>query len=215
MPSRSPPPRPHSPAVCRSKASAASGVKLPSVEPGKQTTRRAAASRHVGRPSGRVKSAHSGSTSMSGYSSPSRQRRAAQVLARDVDGHVTGQVAQPVEEAPGLEAAATAILDEQATRPQQFGHLRRVPLHDAELGAGRVIFIQFCDLLEQRRADLVVEVLARQFLLRGAQTAEYVGTELPLGSFEDVGRGKLLDDVDHVGSLARPMPMNCQRASGE
>ena len=53
------------------------------------------------------------------------------MLARDVDGHVAGRVAQPVEEAPGLDAAAAAVLDEQATRPQQPGHLRRVPLHDA------------------------------------------------------------------------------------
>ena len=143
-----------------------------------------------------------------------RPGRAAQVLARDVDGHVTGRVAQLVEEAPGLEAAATAILDEQATRPQQPGHLRRVPLHDAKLGARRVILLQLRDLLEQGRADLVVEVLARQFLLRGTQAAEHVGTELPRGIIEDVGRRQLRDGVDHASSLARRMPLNCQRASG-
>jgi hypothetical protein len=136
------------------------------------------------------------------------------VLARDVDGHVTGRLAQPVEEAPGLEAAATAIFDEQATRPLQPGHLRRMPLHDAKLGPGRIILLQLRDLLEQGRADLVVEVLARQFLLRGAQAAENVGTELPRGSCENVGRRQLLDDVDHASSLARRIPLNCQRASG-
>src|SRR4051794_23200021 len=121
-----------------------------------------------------------------------RLGRAAQVFARDVDGHVTGRVGQPVEEAPGLEAAATAILDEKATWAQQRGHLRGVPLHDAKLGARWVILLQLRNLLEQSRAGLVVEVLARQFLLRGAQTAEHVGPELLRGSFEDADRGQLM-----------------------
>ena len=77
-----------------------------------------------------------------------RPSRAAQVLARDVDGHVAGRVAQMVEEAPSLDAAAAAILDEQATWSQQPGHLRRVLLHDGKLRARRVILVQIRDLLE-------------------------------------------------------------------
>ena len=66
-----------------------------------------------------------------------------------------------VEQEPGLDATATAILDEEAIRTQQPGHLCGVPLHDAKFGTSRVILLQLGDLLKHRPgADLVVEVLA-------------------------------------------------------
>src|SRR5436309_3453797 len=137
-----------------------------------------------------------------------------QVFARNVDGHVAGRFAQLVEQESGLEAAAAAILDEETTRPQQFSHLCRVPFHDAKLGACWIILVQLRDLFEQGRANLVVKVLARQFLLCGTQATDYVVSELPRIRFEDLSSRQLRDGVDHSSSLAKRMPLNCQRASG-
>ena len=195
MPSRSPPSRPHS--TCRLS------------QQGERRLRGEVAERRAGE----VNHPSSGSVPARGQAQRPREvgaqrqhldvrvflaqrpGRAAQVLTRDVDGHVTGRVAQPVEEVPGLEAAAAAILDEKATWPQQPGHLRPVALHDAKLGTRRVILLQLRDLLEQGRAGLVVEVLARQFFLRGGPTAQHVGTELPRGSLEDIGTRQMRDGV--------------------
>ena len=43
---------------------------------------------------------------------------------------------------------------------------------------------------------------------------EYYPTRTELGIMENIGRRQLRDGVDHGSSLARRMPLNCQRAYG-
>ena len=59
-------------------------------------------------------------------------------------------------------------------QPRDLG---RVLLEDAELGAGRIVFRQLGDPLEQDRARGVIEILRGQRLGLGLEAGEDVGCE--------------------------------------
>src|SRR5919202_4932614 len=98
--------------------------------------------------------------------------RTLMLLARAVDRHVSSGSLQVIQEDARLGAAAAAILDEQYVGAEQRGDVGAGLAHDARLGARGVVLIELRDLLEQVRAHLVVEQLARQLFLRTPQAAQ-------------------------------------------
>ena len=85
---------------------------------------------------------------------------------------------------------------------------------DFSLRAGRVIFVERGDLLEQFRSGLVIEPARGHGLLLLAQTGENIGAK---GAVDSILVA--IDDCyallgPHHTSLARRNPVNCQRWCG-
>ena len=104
-----------------------------------------------------------------------------QVILRDIDRHVDGEVVQVLEQHAGLAAGPGAVLDEAGLRSHKVGNLLDVVVHDPEFGFGRVVLGQARDLVEELRAALVVEELGRD-RARPALQAGDNGVEQILGS---------------------------------
>ncbi len=100
------------------------------------------------------------------------------VLARDVDGEVEPGILEGVEERADLHRRPCAELDDSGARAGHGGDLLAAPREDLELGLGDVVLRGRTNLLEQRRAALVVEVLRPQGLLRPGETFERVGAKI-------------------------------------
>ena len=89
-----------------------------------------------------------------------RQCRLHQVIARNIDGHVTRRL-HGIDKDRRFGAAATAVFDQQCLWPDACCHTVRMLTHDAKLGASRVILGQVADRLEQLGATLIVEIFCR------------------------------------------------------
>ena len=96
-------------------------------------------------------------------------------LANDALGHVDRDVARErprrrhrVEQQPGLRGAPRAQLDELGGGARG-DDVPGVAFEDQPLGARRVVLLQLADLVEERGAVRVVEVLGRELLLRARQ----------------------------------------------
>ncbi len=105
-----------------------------------------------------------------------RSRGSPQLRGGDVDGEV-GHRRECLDEDARLAAAAAAVLDQRAPRPEALRHVARVRAHDRDLGARRIVLGQLADRVEQRAARLVVEILGRQRLLRPRQAVQHVVEE--------------------------------------
>ena len=100
--------------------------------------------------------------------------------------------------------------------------LARVRVENLLLRARQIILGQRADLLEQRRARRVVEVAARQPLVRRRQPFAYVGGEIGRDTARRPRPASIVPALDCEGvghidphkSCASRMPENCQRACG-
>ena len=84
---------------------------------------------------------------------------------------------------------------------------------DRQLGPGEIILVELADLVEERGADLIVKILARDFLLRTPEAMDHVLHELPAPRDRLVVAGNRGMGWCH-SSFASRIPVNCQRDSG-
>ncbi len=115
-PISSPPPSPTSQAIVESRPIAALGLKLPIVDPGKYTTRRARGSPVSGSNKGPVKSAWTGRIARPGEAFSQVLGRPLQGFIRDVDRQIRSRLLKLLEEQSRLETATAAELDQLAIR---------------------------------------------------------------------------------------------------
>src|SRR5581483_11437227 len=95
----------------------------------------------------------------------------------------------------------------------QLRDLTCAAAHDRQFRARRVILFEFADPVEERRSPLIIEKFARKLLLSPAKAALHFGAEIVPPRLEIVEPQELSGLLFHT-SLARRIPMNCQRASG-
>src|SRR4029077_7381858 len=96
-----------------------------------------------------------------------------QMLARDVDWHISRRPMERLQKDPHLGAGAAAELDQAAMRTDPRCDLGRVLFKDRDLGAGRIVLGEAANRFEQRRAASVVEEFARDRLGSAAETFEH------------------------------------------
>ncbi len=104
-----------------------------------------------------------------------------QHLAGNVDRHIGGDRGRGREQQADLAARARPELDERTAGGQEACELASARAQDLELAAGRVIFRERGDLLEQPRAGIVVEILRRKALLPRGEPGEHVAQERRVG----------------------------------
>ena len=135
-------------------------------------------------------------------------------LAADVDRHIGRELRRRAQQDARFLGGAGAELDQRRAFGDKPADVGGVHAQDAHLAAGRVIFRQFGDALEQQRAGIVVEIFRRQALGRGRQPGQHVGGK---GRALLVRRRKLACERTHDASQmnsTRRSPLNCQRAGG-
>ena len=88
--------------------------------------------------------------------------RFAQLLLRDVDRDINGRLFERFDEDPRLGARAGAESDQLDVRSEMRGDFGSMSIQNIDLGPRDVILRQLANFLEQRRAALIVEILARQ-----------------------------------------------------
>lgn len=142
-----------------------------------------------------------------------RGGRVTQVGFGDVDGNIARRRFELLKQQARLDAAAAAVLDQQAIGAKRRRHGLPVSAHDRQLGAGRVIFGQRADAVEEPGTGFVVEVFARDFLGLEGQAAQHIGAEMVRRRKIEPG-DRLGEGLRHGTSRAMRMPVNCQRASG-
>ncbi len=139
-----------------------------------------------------------------------------QVVTGNVHGDVPSRRLQAVEQSAGLGAAARPEFHEQHSRADRCRDVAGMGGHDLGFGSRQVVLVEPGDLLEQLRAPLVVEVLARQGPRLGGQPVDHVVEHLQGGGVECARREVLLGlrsgGRRHHRSRARRKPMNCQRS---
>ena len=140
-----------------------------------------------------------------------------QEIAGNIDRHIGLHRRRGAEQDARLAARAAAEFDQGAVLRKQRGDRRRIVLQNADLAAGRIIFRQPGDAVEQRRAGEVVEIFRRQAFRLRRKTGDNVGRE----RFVRCGRCRAprgLDSSSHgfaqCSYSARRKPVNCQRADG-
>ncbi len=84
-----------------------------------------------------------------------------------------GRLASAPSKQARLAARPGAELDQHASRPRQLGDLGAMGLEQRRLDARRVIFLELGDLLEQLRADGVVEEAARDAPRRASEARQH------------------------------------------
>jgi hypothetical protein len=97
-------------------------------------------------------------------------------------------------------------------RPHLRRDIARVLSQNPDLGAGRIVFRQTADLLEQGGAARVVEEFARDRLAGAAEPIEHGIAEAFLAGCQ-IMKGKARA-VDHPISSANRNPTKAQRAEG-
>ena len=107
-----------------------------------------------------------------------------EMLARNIDGEIRGRAHERIENQPGFDARPAAVLDQCDIRPDPIGHRCSVLAQNSKFGPRRIILGQFADGVEEPRALGVVEVLARQPLVRPAESAQDFGAERGSGRSE-------------------------------
>jgi hypothetical protein len=105
-------------------------------------------------------------------------------------------VVHGVENQAGLHRAAGAEFHQRG-RPQLVHQRRHLGLEYRPLGARQVILGQFCDVFEQLRAAMVVEVLGRQLLLRLGESAGDVAQH---GRAGGAGKNERISHCARTGS---------------
>ena len=141
------------------------------------------------------------------------RRRAAQLLARNVDRDIGGRPIERLEQDAHLVAGAAAELDETAMRTDAGGDIGGETVEDRDLGARQIILGQLADLLEQSRAARVVEKFTRQRFGVAAEPGEDRVAKAFLARREVMKR-KTGGDISHHRSSARRSPEKAQRAEG-
>ena len=94
------------------------------------------------------------------------------MIAGNIHRHIAGRIRQLIQQQAGLHAAAAAELHQQDALAEQRGHVRAVVAHDLQLGTRGVVLGQLADLIEQRRALGVIEILGRQAFLCAAEAVD-------------------------------------------
>ena len=118
---------------------------------------------------------------MSGYRCRRPMRRLVQMLTRNIDRHVMHIGSQTVEQQPRLQAAPTAVFDENDRFPDDADNLVDALPHDSKFGARQVILGKFANFLEKLRSDAVIKIFARQSFRRSGQPAEHVRQKIGIG----------------------------------
>ena len=134
------------------------------------------------------------------------------MFARDVDRNIGCRLLERLKQDPDLLAGAAAKLDDPAMRPHLSRDITRILFKDRNLGAGRIVFGQTADFLEQRRAARVIKELARNPLLGAREARQH---RIPKAFFAgcQIMEGKARA-ISHPMSSASRNPAKAQRAEG-
>ena len=89
-----------------------------------------------------------------------------------------------IEQQPRLDTTSTSVFDQHHACPNLVGHLWGVFLHDRNLRARQIIFIQLTDFIEQLRTAFVVEILTWQRPWIRVEASDNVVLECLGGRFE-------------------------------
>ena len=139
-----------------------------------------------------------------------------QMLTGDVDGtkalDAMTRLLHGLQQQTDLAQRAGAEFHQFNIGPDAAGHGVRMAFEDPQLGASGVVLGQFANGVEQRRTRHVVEVFGRNGVGSLPQTVQQVGAK---SRFRDPLPG-IQHGVwhQHGRSLAKRMPLNCQRAEG-
>ena len=147
--------------------------------------------------------------------------RRAQMIAGDIDRDIAPRL-EAVEQASHLDAAATARLQQPAPAAAGGSDLLATAVENRHLGPGRIVLRQFADGIEQSRAGGVVEELRRNgpgacgepFEYRPPQVRGRRTRIVEAEVAEIVGAAAGGFSGGHDRSLARRIPLNCQRSRG-
>src|SRR6516165_999042 len=134
------------------------------------------------------------------------------MLARDVDRHISRRPVEHPQQNARLGAGPTAELDQPAVWTDLCGDRGRVLFEDRDLGAGRIIFREATNRLEQRRATSVVEEFAWDRFGGAAEPVEHSVAKALLAGCEVVKRKARA--ADHPRSSASRSPEKAQREDG-
>src|SRR5262249_61256575 len=125
------------------------------------------------------------------------------------------------DEQARLAARSRSKLDQDAALAGELGNLSAVDLEQSGFDARRVKLLELDDLLEQLRANRVIEEAARNAARRPPKARQHCGGKIGLGVLllrakpERMSRrpgGEVKGDIAlHHASEARRRPTNCQR----
>src|SRR6266567_2449885 len=104
--------------------------------------------------------------------------RFSQLFFRNVDRDVDGRFYERLDENPSLGAGAGAQSDELDILPEVRGDLGAISIENVDLGRGDIVFWEFANSLEQRRATLVVKIFTRKRTRIAGKTGDDVREEI-------------------------------------
>ena len=96
------------------------------------------------------------------------------MLLRDIDRDINGRFFERFNEDPRLGACAGAEADQLDIRSKLRRDFGTMSIQNIDLGPGNVILRKLANFLKQRRAALIVEILARQRAWIGGKTGQYI-----------------------------------------
>src|SRR6516162_8882386 len=134
------------------------------------------------------------------------------MLARDVDWHISCRPIERSQQDARLRAGAAAELDQPAVRADLRRNIGRVFFEDRDLGAGRIVFGEAADRLEQSRAARVIEEFARDRFWGAAEPFQHGIAKALLTGRQIMKREA--SAADHPRSSASRNPAKAQRAAG-
>src|SRR5690606_20838306 len=106
-----------------------------------------------------------------------RLYRIYQVLFGYIYRHVSGGVLKVIQKEPDFPAAPAPELNKKAVFADRIRDRAYIVPHYRTLGTGEVILVERANLVEERRALLVVEELAGELLLPGFETLHHLVNE--------------------------------------
>ena len=108
---------------------------------------------------------------------PQLRRVLLQKIAGNIDGNIGLHRRRGAEQNARFSARTRAEFDQRAVRRKQRGDRRRIVPQQRKLAAGRIIFRQLGDALEQRGAGQIVKIFRRQLLRLRRKPGRDVGGE--------------------------------------
>ncbi len=153
----------------------------------------------IRQPQGLCEIGHDGMDRQVGIIAGQSARGLLEEARRDVDRHIGRETGQTVEQQPRLDARAAAEFDQLRPLGHMGGQTVRARGQDRGLGAGRVIFRQLRDALEERAALGIVEPFRLHTLRALRQAAQRIGQKLGVADDKRV----------HHTSLASRRPIIC------